>query len=239
MNSLRHHITLKHRKSDVQFHLWRLTDEEYEDFRETSSQIRRDSSLFLWLFLSERDDPERLNLAKAFLALEHLFGASSKSFDRRKGSFSFPLLLVLERPTETFFYLLRVFDRRGEIEYDFYRIVLEGSELDNIYHEPYEQEFSSEEINLFICYFQGYLTGIASWFCKQYSKPFMKSVASSNILYGYRDGEFFEENYESTEECDRARQKFLDTYGSGVVADKAALTKSLLAKITRQEMNHA
>ncbi len=231
MKSSRRQISLKHSKSSTQFHLWRLSNDEYNYFRDTCIPIQRDYGFYLRMYLEDRDDPQPL--PRAFVSLQHLFGLSSELFDNWKSSFRFPLLLSLERNSERVFYLLNIFDDRGEIEYDFYRLV-DGeinSKITSTCHEPFELEFSREEINLFIAYFKGYLSGIATCSDQLRFQPFLKTIASSNILYGYKNQEFFMQQYDSIDEYNAARQILLDDYGSSIIADKDARTKELLEKI--------
>lgn len=91
--------------------------------------------------MSEHDNPDRLTLSLAFITLEHLFGKTSNWFDDWKGSFSFPLLLVVRKSQGNFTYLLRVFDHRGRVSFSFYRVLengADGSDTD-LYREPFEE----------------------------------------------------------------------------------------------------
>jgi len=117
----RKHIDIKW--IEIQFHLWRLTDEEYRQLRSSSLPIKDDGFSLLELMLYERYKPNRLTLPKAFLTLEHLFGKTSNFFDDWKGSFSFPLLLLVQKPLEHFFYLMKIYDHRGSLCYPLYRIL--------------------------------------------------------------------------------------------------------------------
>lgn len=116
----RKHINLKRR--ETKFHLWRITEEEYRDLRGNSLPIKEDGFFLIELSLSERHNPDRLTLPKAFLTLEYLFGKTSDFFDDWKGSFTFPLLLLVQKSKAQFFYMLRIYDHRGTIYYPLYRI---------------------------------------------------------------------------------------------------------------------
>jgi len=74
----------------------------------------------------------------------------------------------------------------------------------NVYREPFELEFSREEINQFICYFQGYLNGFFETIDQSSLSPFLKYIDSNLILYGYREGNLFEEDFESEEDYQQA-----------------------------------
>ena len=56
--------------------------------------------------------------------------------------------------------IIVVRDYRGSIDFSIRRCVEEKIEpLQSVYHDPYEQEFSLEEIRYFVSYFCGYLLG--------------------------------------------------------------------------------
>lgn len=205
---------LHFKRGEIEFQLWRITDEEYRQLREHSLPIKEDGMFMLNLMLFERDRGDRLTLPKAFLALEKRFGRSSTWFDDWKCSFSYPLLLVLRRTAGKFYYMLRIGDYRGSLEFPLYRVLEAGAgDYDvNVYHNPFELEFSREEINEFMSYLYGFIAGYAEATCKPPIQPFLKHIDSNHILYGYRDGEFFEEEIESESEYQAAIAAFKTVY---------------------------
>jgi hypothetical protein len=233
----RHYLDLK--QGETQFHLWRLTEDEFRQLRSNSLPIKDDGMFLLQLMLSERDNPERLTLPKALLTLEHLFGKASDWIDEWKSSFSFPLLLLLNKPVGRFLYLLRIEDYRGSVEFRLYRILENGADgYDiNTYREPFELEFSREQINQFICYLYGYLAGVARIVCNQQIQPFIRLIRASHILYGYRDGEFFEEQIDSPEEYEAAIQAFDEVYGSLKQERQSQDLRALLETITGETVS--
>ncbi len=228
----RKHIDIKW--SEIQFHLWRLTESEYSQLRSSSLPIKEDGLSLMEFMLYERYNPNRLTLPKAFLTLEHVFGKTSDFFDDWKGSFSFPLLLLVQKPVGQFFYLMRIHDHRGSLYYLLYRLLENGvGDYDvNVYHEPEELEFSRGEINDFISYLYRYLVSISKKICQPPIQPFLKHIDSNHILYGYRNGEFFEEQIDSESEYKAAIQAFEETYGSVVIEEQSGNLKSLLQQIT-------
>ena len=148
----------------VSYQLWRLDDIEYSRLRQHSMPIQDADGWFYRSLFNYGDAKNKFNLAKLFVVLEYKFGKSSNSIDDWKGSFSFPLLLVIEKERETFYYMMNISDHRGCVEFRLYRIVMEGirdkDNLENsVYKKPFEAEFSREKINYFISYFYGYLEG--------------------------------------------------------------------------------
>lgn len=216
------------------FYLWRLRDEEYDRIRPCSLPILEDSLFLIRLFLIERDNPDRLTLPKAFLALQKLFGESSEAFDRWKGSFCFPLLLRLEKRGGNFYYLLKVYDHRGSLNVGLYRVLENGSDEYNTdrYREPFELEFSREEINQFIGYFQGYLNVFFQTIPRESLSPFLKRIDSNWILYGYDREDIFEREFESEEEYRQAIASFEERYETSIKEAKTREIRALLQNIT-------
>jgi hypothetical protein len=219
---------------EVKYQIWRLHDEEKTTLRRSSIKINNDSSLFTQFNLWQ-DKGNSFNLARRYLILEHLFGESS-SFDSEKCSFYFPLLLSIEKESRPFFYLLNIYDLCGITQHSFYKIMENGVENYCILPacEPIETEFSQEEINYFISYFEGYLIGRFQSAGITPDKPFLKEIGSDFILYGYKDGEYFEQDYKSEEEYFKAIKCFKDTYGASQNKTGSDIT-ALLNKIIQEE----
>ena len=238
MDKERYHLDLQ--RGEQQFCLWRLTDEEYKQLRSNSLPIKEDGLFLIQLMLFERHRLDRLTLPKAFVTLEHLFGSTSDLFDDWKGSFSFPLLLVVQKPAGQFFYLLQTYDLRGSLQFSLYRVLENGTaEYDiNRIQEPFELEFSREEINEFISYFYGYLIGAAEIACMLLRQPFMNRIDSNHILYGYRNEVFFEEQIDSEEDYKAAIQAFEETYRTAVENEQAVKVRVLLQQITGKRREH-
>lgn len=229
----RHHRTLY--QNSTKFHFWRLTEDEFRQLCQSSVPIKTDSMFLLKMLLSERRNPNLLTLPKALLILERLFGKSSDWFDDWKGSFSFPLLLKVQKPVEAFFYLLRIEDFRGSLEFRLCRVLKDGANgVDtSISQPPFEPEFSNQEINQFIILLYGFLTDATYFFDKKQFQPFCKRIDSNHILYGYQDDAFFEEQIDSLEEYQAAVQALEERYSSSVKqAAQVQELQSLLQEIT-------
>jgi hypothetical protein len=219
----------------IKYDLFRLDDSEYDILRDNSLPIEEpDFWFYHCLFHSENDREDELNLAEAFVTLESIFGKSSNAFDHHKGSFSFPVLLVIKKPEQTFFYLMNICDHRGSFDFRLYKIIQEGLE-DKDYNntqKPFENEFSRHEINYFISYFYGYLSGYFST-CKRITpvKPFLKRINSSLVLYGYKDNEYFELDCETSEEYEAEIQLFEEKYGKESKSEKInALLQAIISE---------
>jgi hypothetical protein len=216
------------------YHLWRLSEDEYRRLRQSSLPIKIKRFLLWKLWLSEQNDQERLSLPKALLSLEALFGKSSDFLDTWKCSFTFPLLLMLTRPSGQFLYLVRIQDVRGMLDVWLYRFLETGSEGHDIdvYQDPVENEFSCEEIDRFICCIYAFLSGMGLTLRPQ--QPFLKRIESQNIIYGYDGNDFFEEEFDSEEAYQAAIASFMQKYDFLDKAQQVESLQSLVSDITAE-----
>jgi len=69
-----------------------------------------------------------------------------------------------------------------------------------------------------IAYIYNYLKGFIEGYCQVVSsenmEEFFKNIDSNLILYGYQDGNFFEEDYEDEEEYQEALSKLRERSSS-------------------------
>lgn len=200
----------------IKYQMWRLEDFEYRKLRQHALPIQDDYQFYMNLYFSHRDGrdgEDSLNLAEFFVTLQSLFGESSDLFDDWKGSFCFPVLLLLEKEVGNFFYLMNISDQRGSVYFSLYRILENGVDgYDNkVLREPFELEFSRQEINHFLNHLYSYLTGYSKT-SRLISTPqsFVKKVDSNLIIYGYLYNNFFEEEYNTQEQFQTAMKSYLD-----------------------------
>lgn len=228
----RQHLNLTLNKA--QFDLWRLSDDEYHLLYEHSLSIKDTTHFGTRLGMYELYEKDHLTLPKAFLTLEHLFGPTSERFNFRSGSFSFPLLLNLLKSQGNFFYILHVFDSKGGLCLKLHRVLTDGKfRSDFDYSQPpCESEFSSSEIDQFLINFYSYLLKISKRICQLPRLPFLNQIDSNNIIYGYQDGQLFEQYFESDEDYIQAMQDFDSAHGEIKVQQTAEKIHSLLAFIT-------
>lgn len=231
----RNQVELK--PKDIKYELFRLDDAEFRKLRQKSLPIRDDYMFYMHFYLSERENKNKLNLAEIFVSLTYLFGESGDWIDDWKGSFSFPVLLILDKVQGKFFYLIDIYDNCGTLYFSFYRILESDVEgYDNqILREPFELEFSRQEINYFISYFYGYLEGyFHSIKLLIPSEQFFKKIGSNHILYGYNDEHFFEEHYPSQE----AYQTAIENLESiGISSNTSQDVNEILQTITSEILN--
>jgi hypothetical protein len=178
--------------------LTRLTDRSFDALWDRSIAIAEDGLFIMHLARQASAEGEDLNFAEIHFVLQRLYSRSGRTFDDWKGSFSFPFSLEIIRHDRSLPYTLEVRNRRTSLEFAIRRIVSDPAEADHAIHQPIPAEFSREEINYFIAYFYGYLGGYLEALLERKPRicPFIRRIESNLILYGYRDGAFFEDYYD-------------------------------------------
>jgi hypothetical protein len=232
----------QHRYNPKQFPftLYRLSDEEYSQLGDRSFPIQFDELFMFDIALDRANTSEELTLPKALVILEHKFGASSSRLDKWKQAFSFPLLLAIEKPNGTFYYLLRITDRRGSIDFDLFRIIDDlkyvGKNL-TFSSQPLDDELSQTEIENVISYLWGFLEGFASHLDRWESeiKPFFRHIDSSHVIYGYWDGKFVEEEIEDPDEYEAVVRDLKAKYGKPKLSatERVASVQELIQAISQ------
>ena len=120
-----------------------------------------------------------------------------------------------------------------DVYYRMYRIIehnIEGYDTQRT-REPFELEFSRQEINYFLSYFHGYISGcfkVANLMTP--AQSFLKRINSNLILYGCRDGVYFEEQHEIPETFHASIKLFYENYDNTVdLPDVSELIKEITA----------
>ena len=196
------------------YRLHRLSDQDYFVLSDYTIPIKADSLFFTVCYIPMYFREEKLELAKIYLSLQYLFGETSRCFDNYKSSFAFPLFTQILKQEGTYNYVIIVQDYKGMLDFSIRRCVEKLIEPhQSFYHEPYEQEFSLEDLRYFITYFYGYLLGRLKAIRNLKPAPFYRNIPSNNILYGYCEQEgFFELEYQEDGERDQILAKFAFSY---------------------------
>jgi len=192
----------------MKYKLIRLSDEQFYSLRKNSVSIFENYGHLM--SLSRDKDTIYSSFPKMYVALKYLFGESGKYYDDFKGSFSFPFLICFQKGGEEFGYVMNIYNVRSAIEFNMAKLIHADDktfERGILYH-PFD-EFPESEITYFINYIAGYLTGFFNVIRGLYDEFFFHSVRSNLILYGYKDGDFFENQYEDEEEFDEAIQELM------------------------------
>lgn len=184
---------------DKVYQLTRLDNSAYFEHRKNAIHIAEDYEQLLDL----ADDEELIysHMAKMYIALKTRFGASGTSYDDWKGSFGFAFLLSFTHDGKQMAYLLNIFNMRSSIEFKLFK--LPGAEeqgIDrHILHHPFP-DFPRDSIRSVINYIVGFLSGYFESFEKWYDEPFFHKVDSNLIVFGFIDGQFFDDQYETQED---------------------------------------
>ena len=213
---------------NAHFSLLRLSDDEYFEYRRHTIPISSNSMMLYQLNRMKADDT--LNLAEFYVALKMLTGESGRCYDDWKSSFEFSFLMKIKKEKKEFEYMLSISDYRGNFEFAFYRCVEEESSLNGgSYHKPFDQEFSQNEIDQFILFFYGFLRGYLNSVQKHYDEPFLHTIDSNCVLFGYLNQEFFEEYYEDHEDYEKAvKSKRKELRQKEEIPDARKTTKLIL-----------
>jgi len=234
VRQIRERIKVELQLNNIKYELWRLDDAEYRRLQANSIDIKNNFTLYQELYLSEPDNKANLNLSQLFITLTRLFGNSSNLFDSERGSFIFPILLIVKRSTGNFFYLMQIFDSRGWFDYLTYKLFENQADAYNnkMRVTAFDSEFSGQEIKDFLTYFYVYLIQLFHH-AKSLapSEPFIRIIDSNFIIYGYYNNEYFEEGYDDEESYQEAIQRFSSV---GLNAFEPQNINSLLQTIISQ-----
>ena len=94
-------------------------------------------------------------------------------------------------------YLMIVQDIRGSLYFSSRRVVLADDPRiqQHLLHEPFPHELDREELNRLTATMTGFLEGLSSCMVPA---PFVAKVDSEQLIYGYADGQYFEEQHDCT-----------------------------------------
>jgi hypothetical protein len=199
---------VRHRAIDIRaekatYKLIRINDDQFRILRKNCVPISED---YTFLFhLSRMDDLIYSSQAKMYATLKDLFGESGEYYDDWKGSFSFPFLIHFRKEDREFGYLLKVYNFRSSIEFGLYKLIREGDEevATDRYHDPFN-DFSMDEINYVIGFLVSFLSGYFETARAILEEPFFHAVESNLILFGCKDGEYFDRDFDNEEEFQAA-----------------------------------
>jgi hypothetical protein len=236
----------KYRKfveADSSFELWRLQDEEYRVLRYYSFPIRWDGLVLMELQSIDERAGQKLLLPKVLVALEADYGPCSTDIDREKQTFAFPFLIRFTKNERSWFYLLKIADVRGCLEFSFWRVVDDHQYMAlrrDIYHPSIEDELGMLDRKYWIAYLWGVLhSGSAIW-CRykigmNELSPFFRQIDSNHIVYGFVDGKFFEYRIDDVDEYQTHVARLQQQYGLQEVTleDEIAATQALVRAIAQ------
>jgi hypothetical protein len=183
------------------YHLAHLNDMLYTLLWEQSVAIQDESywNLFLLTRSLERQGEQPLHFGQIYVALKHLCGHESSAVrDTWKSGFLFPFLLTGTWNQQGLLYLLRIANYRSSLEMSLRRLMAvdHASSDRHVVRQPLENELPQDAITELCMRIYGFLEGYVSTIPHSTIDPFYRRVDSNLILFGYRDGAFFEQDYD-------------------------------------------
>lgn len=193
-------------KTDVAtYHLAHLNDMLYALLWEQSVAIHDESywNLFLLKQSLERHGEQPLQFGQIYVALKHLCGHESSAVrDTWKSGFLFPFLLTGTWNQQGLLYLLRIATYRSSLEMSLRRLMaVDHTSLDrHVIRQPLENELPQAAITELCMRLYGFLEGYIRTIPHNAIEPFYRCINSNLILFGYRDGAFFEQHYDDPDD---------------------------------------
>lgn len=184
------------------YSIYRLKEDQLNALTPYAAPVRGDSMLNMELSLTT--DEFLSSLAKIYTALRLSFGESGERYDYYKSGFSYLFLVTISK-SENSYYILRFGDIKGSIEIKFFKILSQKPNRENVgYILEADEDFTWDEMSYLTYFFLGYLRGYFRAISPYYNEPFVKTVLSELIIYGYLDGEFFDKKFDTPEAHDAA-----------------------------------
>jgi len=105
--------------------------------------------------------------------------------------------------------MIHVCDSSGIQDILFYRLFALPGYPNSVAGLPVESEFSRRDIKKFIALFYGFLLGHLDHIRRRGTAPFVRGIPARRILYGFLEGDFFEERFPSPVGYESARRQRL------------------------------
>jgi hypothetical protein len=171
----------------------RLTTRQAHYLWDCSSPVHDDVKFYDNFLAGLEARGEYLNLAQLYLTLKSLYGESDEDAGEGKSTFSYQFLLAIHKEERAYPFLLHVFDYRGAPRFQFRKL---ARPVD----KSAQGEVTRAELNDFI---ETYYQRLIRQFQAIKDQPhqfFFRRVKEPPILYGNRDGEYFEKSFASENE---------------------------------------
>jgi hypothetical protein len=184
-----------------------ISKKEYNRLWAKGVPIFHDYGYYITLSRALEDDAPDFLHSHLYAALKTLFGETPALYDDFKCSFGYPFRLEINKNRQKAKYLLNFTDMKGGFNFYFRKILQEG-ELNkyerDVLQEPFENEFSKEEMRYFMGWFLFYLVGFMKSYQENYNQEFFRSVEAALMVYGYKGGDFFQEEYDQWDHYQQA-----------------------------------
>lgn len=202
--------------STSKYVFWKITDNDYCQLRKKSYPIH---PMYMFSYDMQRylKQFELKGIPEIYYVLSYFFGKFSKYYDDYKSSFRYIFSLrIYENGSEDLQgkYIVSITDVKGHIEVEFYKVE-EGKDWEEYrtYHEA-SSDLKEKEMKKIWFWFMAFVkNGIG---CIENNnlaiKPFCKTIDYGNVIYGYKNKEFFIEEYIEDQDEVEAADVFNDVY---------------------------
>jgi hypothetical protein len=182
-----------------------LEPEEYFFLKWRMKNLGISQKGFVDFYLQSEIERNNLTISEIYFAAKLLFGESSDRYDDFKSSYTFPFLLIVKKNGVSNLYIMNFRDYSTSINFSFDRLIIGKKFTDkdpSTYHDPIEDEFSLEEINIFQHKFISYLIGIYKGYqlSGKKIKDFTRVCEKPCAIYGFSNQESFFDIYEGYDE---------------------------------------
>ncbi|GEM_PF-1276648 len=192
--------------------LTRIDDATYIELARCSYSIF--PQFLIGLYLNDRPE-KRLNIAQYYAGMRSLVGKPGNCYDDWKGAFSFSFKVEAFREGNAYPYILNIHHFRSGPEFNFKKVITDPEGLDSsalgVYHKPFDDEFSEENMKLVEVYMYGFLQGylqVVQENAYLNAPDFVLLSDANHIISGYIDGQFFEHHIEDEDEFQASKEKF-------------------------------
>jgi hypothetical protein len=184
-----------------------ISPQEYSDYKIESIPIEEEVMESIYTMNLIQSILPNIQYPHYYMALKDLFGESDDLYDDYKCSFGFLFLLQIEEAH----YTLNLTDTKGCFSFYFRKLLITPNEAEqyreipkDIIHKPFN-DFQKEDIRAFIKVFFGYLLSYIFAHEENYSEEFIRYQNYDFCIYGYRDGTFFVDQYDGSDEKEQDR----------------------------------
>ena len=190
---------------EIEYDILRMDDEQFLKFMKQALPIEPDYALEMRIAYNEELITSQLS--KTYAALKLKFGESGACYDDWKGAFAYPFLILREDQPE-FRYVMHLYHYRSSLNFRYYRIAPEipSHEKSSHYLSP-SIDFSKEQMAQVVSYLINWLTGYFSVCSHDFHENFCKKAHSEFILFGYKNGKFFDRSYDDEDLYEKAFDK--------------------------------
>ena len=162
-----------------------------------------------WSYTLEAEQ-KSLWFSRFFVTLEELFGPNDEqgTDDGYKSSFYFPFLLEFPQEKENLGYLMIVRDLKCSVYYKFAKILPSDKYADKNKIPNTFKDFTEDDIKETVRSFYKYLESYFERFINHsFDSFFYKTIECDLVVYGYKDGAFFDEGYDDPDEYEEVIKK--------------------------------